>query len=309
MSVSNTYTSPLTSGQIKHLLLKNLNSVNASEQLLPNFYDRVFKPQRATMNVMYEMEMRDPSWGAEVQEGGNAPISTAGEGILTSSPVKMYTNSCYATLPAVQDNLYKNQWKVQGKGFVQAQDVLRNITLWNMFNNARNSSSNLGDGQPLLSTQHVYANGVYANTFDQPVSMSKASLSYIASAVQTFTSFAGYPKYLRMDKLEVPISLLTLAQTILFSPDDPTTANRAINSLYHGGYYKDGVMGNPYLKDPTCYFGITNEELNFVRYTLMPPTVEPLPLASTLTAGFVIAERYAFNCLSGRAVYGSTMFT
>lgn len=307
MSIQNTYASPMTSGQIKHLLLRNLNSVNASHQLLPNFYDRVYKHQKATMAVMYDMEMRDPTWGGYTPEGANAPIAVAGEGIQTAYPVKMYTNSIYATLPSIQDNLYKGQWSVQGEGFIKGMDVLRNITLWSLFNNAKNSLSNLGDGKPLLSTTHELAEGTYSNTFEQPVAMSKDSLTYLSTAVQYFMSYSMYPMYLRMDKLETSIANLPLAQTLMFSPDDPTTAARAINSLYHGGYFKEGVRGNPYFIDPSCYFGISNEELGFKRWTRMAPRVEPLPLSSAFVAGYAYAERYAYGCGSGRAVIGSTI--
>lgn len=308
MSVVQSYSSPLTTGQLRHLLLKDLNTVAGSKQLLPKFYEKVYKVSKSDMNPMYDMEMRDSTWGAQTPEAADAPIATQGEGILTTTPIKTYTNASFVTLQAQQDNLYRAQWSAQRNGFVDAHEVLENIVLWSQFNNARNSSSNLGDNKPLLSTEHVLAEGTYANTFNQPQGLSKGALQTAVTSIQLFKSYSMYPKNLRAKWLMVPMPLTPLAQTILFSPDDPNTANRAINAIYHGGYFSEGIIGNPYLNDPTAFFCGTNEDLNFVMYTRMPLTIEALPITLAFVFGYVSAARWGQNCLSGRAVYGSTLF-
>jgi hypothetical protein len=308
MSVLNSYSTPLTTGQLRHLLLKDLNIVAGSKQLLPKFYEKVYRVAKADMNPMMDMEMRDVTWGGQTQEGSDAPIGVQGEGILTTTRIETYTNACFVSLQAQQDNLYKAQWSAQRNGFIEAHEVLENLVLWNQFNNARNSESNLGDNRPLLDPNHVLAEGTYANTYSQPVGLSKGNLQIAVTAIQLFKSFSMYPKNLRAKYLMVPMQLTPLAQTILFSQDDPNTANRAINAIYHGGYFSEGIVGNPYLNDPSCFFAGTNEELNFSMYTKMPLTIEALPISLAFVFGYVSAARWGQSCGSGRAVFGSTMF-
>jgi hypothetical protein len=308
MSVVQSYSSPLTTGQLRHLLLKDLNIVAGSKQLLPKFHQKVYRTAHADMNPMFDMEMRDVTWGEQTGEAADAPIATSGEGIVTSYPINTYTNACFVTLQAQQDNLYKAQWSAQRNGFVDSHEVLENIVLWNQFNNARNNASALGDGLPLLSTAHILAEGTYANTYPIPVGLSKGNLQTAVTAIQLFKSFSMYPKNLRAKWLMVPMQLTPLAQTILFSPDDPNTANRAINAIYHGGYFSEGIIGNPYLNDPSCFFAGTNEDLGFVQYTKMPLTIEALPITLAFVFGYVSAARWGQGCGSGRAVFGSTTF-
>ena len=309
MSVVNSYSTPLTTGQLRHLLLKDLNIVAGSKQLLPKFYEKVYRVAKADMNPMFDMEMRDITWGRKTDEGDDAPIGVQGEGLLTSYPIETFTNACFVSLQAQQDNLYKAQWSAQRNGFVEAHEVLENLVLWSQFNNARNPKSNLGDNLPLLSSSHILSEGTFANTYPQPVGLSKGNLQIAVTTIQLFKSFSMYPKNLRAKWLMVPMQLTPLAQTILFSQDDPNTANRAINAIYHGGYFNEGIIGNPYLNDPSCFFCGTNEDLNFVMYTRMPLTIEALPITLAFVFGYVSAARWAQGCGSGRAVFGSTMFS
>lgn len=308
MSVVQSYSSPLTTGQLRHLLLQDLNIVAGSKQLLPKFYEKIYRVAKAHMNPMYDMEMRDSSWGGETPEASDAPIAVQGEGIVTSYPIRTYTNASFVTLQAQQDNQYREQWSAQRNGFIEAHEVLENLVLWSQFNNARNNSSKLGDELPLLSTEHVLADGTFSNTFEQPQGLSKGALQTAVTSIQLFKSFSMYPKNLRAKWLMVPMQLTPLAQTILFSPDDPNTSNRAINAIYHGGYFNEGIIGNPYLNDPSSFFCGTNEDLGFVIYTRMPLTIEALPITLAFVFGYVSAARWGEGCGSGRAIYGSTLF-
>ena len=306
--VQTAFSSPLTTGQISSLLLRNLNAVKGSHQLLPNRYHRFFKPRKADMATMYEMEVRDPTWGEESGEGEQAPLATAGQGIETAYNMLMFTNSLFVTLPALQDNLYKDQWSPQAAGFVHSQDVLRNLALWSFLNNANNNLSQLGDGLPLFSTEHLLSEGTFANTFPQPTGMSKDSLFYAANSVSLYVSYALYPMYLKTLSLDIPVAQSQLAQTLLFSTQDPTTANRAINALNSGGYYSEGIQVNPYLQDPTFWIGRTDEEMGFVHWEYMPFMIETMPMSSAFVLGFASIERFGWGCGSARACFGSTMF-
>jgi hypothetical protein len=271
-------------------------------------YHRFFKPRKADMAEMYEMEMRDPTWGQETGEGEQAPLATAGQGIQTAYPMLSFTNSLFVTLPALQDNLYKDEWSPQAEGFVKSQDVLRNLALWSFLNNANNNLSQLGDGLPLFNTQHALSQGTFSNTFPTPTGISKDSLSYAANSVSLYVSYSLYPMYLRTLSLDIPVAQSQLAQTLLFSPEDPTTSNRAINALQAGGYYSEGINVNPYLQDPTFWIAKTNEEMGFVHWEYMPFMIETMPLSSAFVLGFASIERFGWGCGSARACFGSTMF-
>lgn len=308
MSVFTGAGSPFNTGLIKSLLLRDLWRVNASQQLLPNKYERVFKPEKADMSEMIENEVRDLTWGQQTEEGGTPPTALASQGIQTVYPIMTYTNYFSTTLPAQQDNLYKDKWTPQSEGFVKSQNVLRSMALWGFLNNATNEKSMLGDGLPFFSTQHVFAEGTFSNTYPNPVSVSKDSLSYSANAISLYTSYAGYPKQLVAKSLETSVPQSQLCQTLLFSPNDPTSANRRINALFSGGYYEEGLFANPYINDNTFYLARSNEDMSFKHFKYMAFQVHALPVSYNFILGFASIERFGYGCGSARAGHGSTMY-
>lgn len=309
MAVFRASGSPQVTGDISQLLLRDLNTVKGASQLMPNDYNHLFETKQATMNPMTDMEMNDLTWGNETDQAVASPVGTAGQGISTSYPILSYTNSFYMSLPAYQDNLYKDQWTPQSEGFVNSQNVLRCMVLWGFVNNANNSQSTLGDGEPLFSTQHALSEGTFSNTYPTPVALSKDSLTYSTNSIALYTSFSLYPKRLRSKSLEIGIPLSQLAQELLFSTMDPTTSNNATNALMHGGYYSEGINATPYIIDPSLFMAVSDDELGFKHWEYMEFTVEALQTTSNWVLGFASIERFGYGAGTGRCCHGSSQYS
>lgn len=299
---------PYTTGNEQSLLLKTLRSAWWERNLQPQDWKKIFEFKKADQAVEYELEMQSAGLGSLKREGDRSSITSAGEGFKTAYKVNTYSNTIYYTLESIQDNLYKKEWGPKSMGFAEAQDVLRNITVFSLFNFAKSSESVGADGLPLLSTGHRNAFNLYSNTFSVPITLSLSALNQLTQQIQLFTNFSGYPTSGNAKRLITSVQNSQTAQYLLFSPQDPTTANRAINPMFHGGYFSEGLMTSPYLTDPQCYFAQSNLSNGFKFFERMPFTIQELPQSDALTFGFIGFERFARLYGTPRCVAGNTFF-
>lgn len=302
-------TSVYTTGSEKSLLLKTLRAAWWEKDLQPQAWKSIFDIKIADQAVEYELEMRAVSLGGLKAEGGRAPIASAGEGFKTAYQMRLYANSIYYTLESIQDNLYKTQWGPTSMGFAEAQDVLRNIVVFSLFNDARNLNSVGADGKPLLATDHPTNSRNFANTVSTPTQLSLSLLQQYQTGIQLFTNYSDYPMQCNPERLITSVNNAMTAQALLFSPQDPTTANRSINSVFHGGYFKDGILTSPYLLDPNCSFAQSSASYGFTFYRRQDFVIQELPQSDALTYGFIGWERFARLYSTPRCVFGTTFFS
>jgi hypothetical protein len=299
---------PYNTSNIQSLLLKTLRTAWFERELQPQSWKKIFEIKKADQAVEYELEMQSAGLGSLKAEGARSSITSAGEGLKTAYKINTYSNVIYLTLESIQDNLYKKEWGPQSMGFAEAQDVLRNIVVYSLFNFATSTPSFGADGRPLLSTNHQNAFTTYSNTFTTPAQLSLSSLNQLTQQIQLFTNYAGYPTEANAKRLITSVQNSQTAQYLLFSPQDPTTANRAINPMFHGGYFSDGLITTSYLTDPNCYFAQSSLSHGFTFYERMPFTVQELPQSDALTYGFIGFERFARSYSTARCVAGVTFF-
>lgn len=299
---------PITTQTTPNLLLLTLNMVWWGRQLNKPHWERIFENRVATQLTEFTQEMMPVTLGDVKEEADPLPIGQAGQGPTTSYRMKTYGNSIYISLEELQDNQYKKDWSPRAMGFAQAQEVLRNLVVFNLFNDAKNTGSAGGDGLPLLSTTHLQYNGTYANTWSTPTVLNKTSYTQMVEGTQLFQNYTGYPLEYVPKLLLTSIQNAQNAKTLMFSPDDPTTANRAINSLF-GDYFNEGMIISPYLRDPECFFGITTAEEGFIFWRRMPWTIQDLPGTNTLVYAYYGVERFAVGYAKANCTYGSTFLT
>jgi hypothetical protein len=298
-----------TTGSEPSLLLKVLRAAWWEKDLQGQDWKSIFDIKDADQAVEYELEMRAVSLGGLKAEGARARIASAGEGFKTAYQVNLYANTIYYTLESIQDNLYKSQWGPTSMGFAEAQDVLRNITVYSLFNDARNNNSIGSDGLPLLSLAHPTATRTFANTVSVPTQLNLALLQQYQTGIQLFTNYSDYPMQCNPARLITSVNNSQTAQALLFSPQDPSTANRSINPLFHGGYFKDGILTSPYLLDPNCSFAQSTASYGFTFYRRQDFLIQELPQSDALTYGFIGWERFARLYSTPRCVFGTTFFS
>lgn len=269
----------------------------------------------ATQRVEYYQEMQPVGMGGAKGEGAPLPVGTAGEAWKTSYPSVTYGNSIYITMEDLQDNLYKKDWNPRSMGFADAQDVLRYITIFGIFNHAKVNSpisdgagSQGGDGEPLLSVSHPIAEGnKYANTWATGVALGMQTYTQMIEGIQSFPNYVGWILQYTPRLMGVPIQNAYTAKMLMFSPDDPSTANRSINANF-GDYFKDGLFVSSYFRDPASFWGFSSTDHGFAFFRRMDFTIQDLPGTNTLVYGYFGVERFAIGYDSPTCVYGSTQF-
>ena len=299
---------PYNTSNETSLLLKTLRTAWWERELQPQSWKKIFEIKKADQAVEYELEMQSAGLGSLKAEGARSSITSAGEGFKTAYKINTYSSTIYYTLESIQDNLYKKEWGPQSMGFAEAQDVLRNIVVYSLFNFATSQISAAGDGLSLLNTQHKNAFSTYTNTFTTPAQLSLSTLNQITQMIQLSTNFSGYPIEASPKRLLTSVQNSQTAQYLLFSPQDPTTANRAINPMFHGGYFADGLMTTSYLTDPQAYFAQSTVSHGFTFYERVPFTIQELPQSDSLTYGFIGFERFSRSYSTPRCVAGCTFF-
>ena len=302
-------TSVYTTGSEPSLLLKTLRAAWWEKDLQPQAWKEIFDIKIADQAVEYELEMRAVTLGALKPEGARAAIASAGEGFKTSYKVQLYANSIYYTLESIQDNLYKTQWSPTSMGFAEAQDVLRNIVVFSLFNNAKNSSSVCADGKPLLDLAHPTFARTFSNTTSVGTQLSMSLLQQYQTGIQLFTNYSDYPMQCNPKRLITSVNNALTASALLFSPQDPTSANRSLNALFHGSYFSEGVLTSPYILDPNFSFAQSTATYGFTFYRRQDFIIQELPQSDALTYGFVGWERFARLYSTARCGYGSTYFS
>lgn len=303
------YQTAYSTGSEPSLLLKTLRSVFWEKNLQPQAWKKIFEIKKADQAVEYELEMRAVSLGGLKAEGARAPIATAGEGFKTAYKINLYANSIYYTLESIQDNLYKSQWGPTSMGFAEAQDVLRNIVVFSLLNYARSTASTGSDGLPLLNTAHPTASKTFSNTPATPTTLSMSLLRQYQTGIQLFPNYSDYPIECNPKLLITSVQNAQNAQQLLFSPEDPTTANRANNPMFSGGYFSDGILTSPYILDPNASFAQSTAAYGFTFYRRQEFLIQELPQSDALTFGFVGFERFARLYSTPRCVYGTTFFS
>jgi hypothetical protein len=150
--------------------------------------------------------------------------------------------------------IYKKIGAELGKAAAYTLELMN----YDLLNSGFSSSVRTGsDGKALFATDHPLY-GVPGGTYNnlQTGALSKTTLQQAVNKMSRLVNERNIPIVMHSKWLDIPIELEWLAKELLLSPDDPTTANRSINSLtregYNGGPLKYRV--NPFLTSTTAWF-------------------------------------------------------
>lgn len=152
----------------------------------------------------------------------------------------------------MEDNLYPNI--MQPTMMLGDSAALKQETdAASVFNNNTSSSFLGGDAVALCSASHPNApdiSGTQSNTGS--LTLTPANIEATRVLMQAYTDDKGGLIYAIPDTILVPPALEVAARQAVLSPDDPTTANRAINA--RAGAYN--IVMWPYLTSSTRWFMI-----------------------------------------------------
>jgi len=294
--------------QIRDLLLPGLRGVEGKYTQIPSQYDKVFEITKSNMALERTAEMRYLGLAALKTEGGNTQFdNAAGERYVYNQEHNEIALGYAITRKAIDDNLYKAQFKPTNLGLVESFHQTKEIYSANVLNTATTYNAAIGgDGVALCSTSHPIDGTTIANKPTVDVDLNEATLlNGMVSIRQNFRDIAGIKIFARGRKLIVPPSLEPVAIRLTKTQLRPGTADNDVNAiLMTAGGLPEGYMVMDFLTSNYAWFLLTN--VKGLVY------MERVPFEMDMQVDFVTDnllvkgyERYSFGYYNWRALWGS----
>ena len=294
--------------QIKDLLLPGLRGVEGKYEQNPAQWDKIFKRFNSNMALERTAEMRYLGYAQLKTEGGQTAFDDgAGERYVYNQEHYEIGLGYAITRKAIDDNLYKAQFKPSNLGLVESFHQTKELYAANVLNTATTYDSNAGgDGQALCSSAHPIDGGTVANIPTVAADLNEASLLNAMISIRTnFKDQAGLKIFARGRKLVIPPQLEPVAIRLTKTELRPGTADNDVNAIMMtAGGLPEGYMVNDYLTSSYAWFILTNiEGLNYMSRIKFETDMQvDFVTDNLLVKGY---ERYSFGYSNFRSIYGS----
>jgi hypothetical protein len=299
---------PVNLSQIRDLLLPGLRGVTDQYDQIPTQWDKVFAKSTSNMALERTASMRYLGLAQLKNEGGQTRFdNNAGERFVYNQEHMEIALGYAITRKAIDDNLYKSQFKPSNLGLQQSFAQTKEIYGWNVLNTGNVYNAAIGgDGQPLISTAHPIDGATIANTFTVPQSLNESSLTNAMKRIPgAFKDNAGLKIFARARKLVVPRMLEDVAIRLTKTELRPGTADNDVNAILSvAGGLSEGYVASDFLTSDYAWFLLTNIEglLYMQRIAFEMDMHVEFTTDNLLVKGY---ERYSFSYNDWRAIWGS----
>lgn len=299
---------PVNLSQIRDLLLPGLRGVTGQYDQIPTQWDKVFAKGTSNMALERTASMRYLGLAQLKNEGGQTRFdNNAGERFIYNQEHMEIALGYAITRKAIDDNLYKSQFKPSNLGLQQSFAQTKEIYGWNVLNTGNVYNSAIGgDGVALVSTAHPIDGATIANTFTVAQSLNESSLTTAMQTIPTaFKDNAGLKIFARARKLVVPRSLEAVAIRLTKTELRPGTADNDVNAILSvAGGLSEGYVASDFLTSNYAWFLLTNIEglLYLQRIPFEMDMQVEFTTDNLLVKGY---ERYSFSYNDWRAIWGS----
>ncbi len=299
---------PVNLAQIRDLLLPGLRGVQGEYRQIPTQWSQVFEKTESKMALERTAQMRFLGFAQLKTEGGQTSFdNNAGERYVYNQEHIEFGLGYAITRKAIDDNLYKTQFKPSNLGLQRSFAQTKEIYGANVLNTATTYSAQVGgDGVALCSTAHPIDGTTIANRPSVDVDLNESSLLNGMIAIRsTWRDQAGLKMQARAHKLVVPPQLEPVAIRLTKTELRPGTANNDVNAIQStAGGLRNGYMVYDYLTSSFAWFLLTDipglvfmERVPFETDMQVDFTTDNL-----LVKGY---ERYSFGYYDWRSIYGS----
>jgi hypothetical protein len=299
---------PVNLSQIRDLLLPGLRGVTGQYDQIPTQWDKVFAKGTSNMALERTASMRFLGLAQLKNEGGQTRFdNNAGERFVYNQEHMEIALGYAITRKAIDDNLYKSQFKPSNLGLQQSFAQTKEIYGWNVLNTGNVYNAAIGgDGVALISASHPIDGAVIANTFAIPQSLNESSLITAMQTIPvTFKDNAGLKIFARARKLVVPRMLEAVAIRLTKTELRPGTADNDVNAILSvAGGLSEGYVASDFLTSNYAWFLLTNIEglLYLQRIPFEMDMQVEFTTDNLLVKGY---ERYSFSYNDWRAIWGS----
>src|SRR6185437_3904368 len=168
---------PVNLGQIKDLLHPGLRAVTGEYPMIPTRWDKIFIRGKSNMALERSANMRFLGLARLKTEGGQTAFdNNAGERYIYNQEHNEIALGYAITRKAIDDNLYKSQFKPSNLGLMESFAQTKEIYGANVLNTATTYNPAIaGDGVALCSTSHPVDGGTFANRPAVDVDLNEAS--------------------------------------------------------------------------------------------------------------------------------------
>lgn len=244
---------------IRDLLLPGLMEITGEYTQIETQWSRVFERRTSNMALERSVQTRYVGLPQLKAEGAATQFdNTAGETFVYNMEVDEVALGYAITRKAIDDNLYKSQFKPTQLGLQRAFQSFKEIEGASILNNATTYDTNLGgDGVALLSTSHPIPGGsTVANTDTTPLNLNESSLLSSMTAIRrNFVDDANIKIRARARMLIVPPELEATAIRLTKTELRPGTANNDVNAILSlSGGLPDGYFVMDYLTSTLAWF-------------------------------------------------------
>lgn len=299
---------PVNLSQIRDLLLPGLRGVTGQYDQIPTQWDKVFAKGTSNMALERTASMRYLGLAQLKNEGAQTRFdNNAGERFIYNQEHMEIALGYAITRKAIDDNLYKSQFKPSNLGLQQSFAQTKEIYGWNVLNTGNVYNSAIGgDGVSLISTSHPIDGATIANTFSVPQSLNESSLTLAMQTIPgAFKDNAGLKIFARARKLVVPRMLEAVAIRLTKTELRPGTADNDVNAILSvAGGLSEGYVASDFLTSNYAWFLLTNIEglLYLQRIAFEMDMQVEFTTDNLLVKGY---ERYSFSYNDWRAIWGS----
>jgi len=243
---------------------------------------------------------------------GNAPTKGEGAAISYDAASQQWTAryqhetialAFSITEEAEEDGQYGSIASRYTKALARSMASTKEIKAANVLNNA--TTTNGGDGVPLLSTSHPTQNGNQSNTLATAADLSETSLEAILIQIADMKDDRGLRIAAQGQMLVIPTAYTFVAERLLESQLRTGTADNDINAIRSGGYLPKGYHVMRRLTDSDAFFVTTDVPDGLKMFQRSPMKKGMEGDFETGNVRYKVRERYSFGFTDWRGVFGT----
>ena len=290
--------------QFAKMLEPGLNTLFGLEyDSYPSEYEAVFESN--TSQKAFEEDVLLTGFGA-------APTKDEGASIAYDSASQQWTAryqhetialAFSITEEAEEDGLYGSIAARYTKALARSMSTTKEIKAANVLNNA--TSTNGGDGVPLLSASHPTQNGNQSNKLATAADLSETSLESILIQIADMKDDRGLRIAAQGTKLIIPRAYTFTAERLLDSQLRTGTADNDINAIRNGGYLPQGYHIMRRLTDSDQFFIQTDVPDGLKMFQRSPLKKGVEGDFETGNVRYKVRERYSFGFTDWRGIFGT----
>lgn len=298
---------PINLASIRNELFPGLAAVEGRYKLRETRWSKLFENRKSRMAVERRTQMAYLPL-AKIKDEGQSTLydDQAGERWQYAAIMKEYSLGYIITRPAVEDNLYKDEFNPSNLGLQDVFATTKEINAANIFNLGTTYDSNVGgDGKALFDTAHPVDGSTVSNEPSVAASLNEGPLLTAMTGISNnWVNERNIKIAAKADLLLIPAALEPVAIRLLRTALRPGTSDNDVNAIQHvtGGLKE--YMVNQFLTSNFAWF-LKTDQRGLIHYDRIPFEMDMFVDFDTDNLKVKGRERYAFSYYDWRAVFGS----